>query len=146
MVVVGRQCFQRCLSVHDEGGVCLVPGMLGPRSLPGSTCTWSQVPLRGVPGTPLRQVYPQRVHSWKIQPSGYTSPEGSPPRRYNQVLTFSGGHRSGWVASYWNSVLLWLVSLTCNKVSVFGSMEIRNDIGFEASKSHFPIEYFSKSS
>ena len=37
-------------------------------------------------------------------------------------------------------------SLTCDKVSIFSSVKIRNDIGFEASKSHFPIEQLSKSS
>ena len=105
---------------HFWGWVYLVPGPLqavavpGPRSLLGWICQvhlWKVYPLWGTP--------PVRYIPWKVNPQKVRPLEGTPPplRRYTKqkvctlVLTSSGGHRSRRYASYWNSLLFWIISV-----------------------------------
>ena len=72
------------------GWVCLVPGPLWE-----SGYAWS----RSIP----RGGWVYLVHPSECTPTG----RYIPPRRYTTlVLTYSGGHRSGRYASYWNTFLL----------------------------------------
>ena len=92
---VGRTCFHSRVLVFTGGGVrvygvCLVPGPFQGggyvlSQVPsGSAYALSQVPL----GDPSCQVHPP----WEGTLPWNTHQEGTPPRRYNPVLTSSGGH------------------------------------------------------
>ena len=60
---------------------------------------------------PPPQTYPPL---WDIHLTpGHSHPQGTHPWKYSPpVLTSTGGHKSGWCTSWWNTFLLWLYFYT----------------------------------